>query len=174
MWDCQKWHGKHAGFRRGGLSISNPVRLKANCLGGAVSNPVSTYLVLLVHCSVSTWLGKYVHRWSVYSKHRERLGIGNLASLGNVMRPHSLLSGVGSGSGRTYPTWLGRCIQMYSPCICVGALTCKVYNVLWRLNLVIELRCCPLMPIQTLKYSWHNKQRRNLVTEWKLAEELVG
>ncbi len=174
MWDCQRWHGKHAGFRRGGSSISNPVRLKATRLGGAQPNPVLSYLVLLFHFSVSTQLGGMYTDEVYYVKYREWSGIGNLSSLGSVMRPHSLLSSVGSGSGQTYPTWLGRCIQVYPPCVCVGAVTRKVYNVLWRLNLVIELLCCPLMPIQTLKYSWHNKQRSNSVTEWKLAEESVG
>ena len=81
MWDCRKWHGKHAGFQRGGLSISNPVRLKATRLGGARSNLVLTYLVLLVHCSVSTRLGKHAHKLSVYSKHQERIGIGNLCDI---------------------------------------------------------------------------------------------
>ena len=104
MWDCQKWHGKHAGFRRGGSSISNPVRLKATRLGGARPNPVLSYLVLLVHCSVSTRLGGMYTDEVYYAKYRERSGIGNLASLGSVMRPHSLLSGVGSGLGQTYPT----------------------------------------------------------------------
>jgi len=65
-----------------------------------------------------------------YAKYQERPRIGNLASLGIVMRPHSLLSGVGSGLGQTYPTRLGRCIQVYPPCVCVGAVTRKVYNVL--------------------------------------------
>ena len=60
MWDCQKWHGKHAGFRRGGSSTSNPLRLKATRLGGARPNPGSTYLVLLVHCSVKHSISKVI------------------------------------------------------------------------------------------------------------------
>ena len=80
------------------------MRLKATRLGGAQPNPVLSYLVLLVHCSVSTQLGGIYIDEVYYAKYRERPGIGNLASLGSVMRPHSLLSGVGSGTGRTYPT----------------------------------------------------------------------
>jgi hypothetical protein len=145
MWDCRKWHGKHAGFRRGGSSTSNPLRLKATRLGGARPNPGSTYLVLLVHCSISTRSGRYVHTWSVYSKHRERLGIGNLASLGSVMRPRPLPSGVRSGSGRTYPTLLWLCDLATDGCFswrwCIFEFRCIVKFSFVRILIFLSPSC---------------------------------